>query len=125
TVDLDAVGLVFDVGERALEQVFGGAVQVAKVDAERGVRTEGAAPVGVALDAAADVAEHPRVRGPDRPLPQTRLGKRPEKGVLRAGRAVDSDDDRRPTLRVAVLVLTHCVAPFPALRARRLLLVGS
>jgi hypothetical protein len=58
------IGLAFHVGEGALEQVFGGAMQVAKVDPERGVRTERAAPVGVALDAATHVAEHPRVHGP-------------------------------------------------------------
>jgi len=75
--DFDALGFGSDVGDGPFEQALGRSVEIVQVDSERGVGTNRAAPIGVAFDAAADVAERPGVDGPHERVPQTRLGECP------------------------------------------------
>jgi hypothetical protein len=98
-LDFDAFGFGSDVGDCPFEQVFGRSV---------------AAPVGVAFDAAADVAERPGVDGSHGRVPQPRLGECPTERRLCSGGAVDPDDHDRRFLRLPVLicVLSHVLCSF-------------
>src|SRR6185437_9762190 len=106
--DFETLEFVAELGQRALEQDFRGAMKLARVDGQR--RSERATgPVRVAVEAPTEVAERPGMNDSHGPLPQPSLGNGPAKGFLRPRGAVHSYDDARPGPLIRLSV--HGVTP--------------